>query len=169
MSLLSGSVQVGECLVEQRAQAHQQPHLLTLLSSTSQPGLSPLFRVVTDHDHPESLIDVVPDAEPHDLVNDQRGSLFHYVIHLQSPTIARTYIQAGVSRAVQKATSAGMMEKPLGIELPWLGIQFRPLGTRPFSFEIGVMDPKGREGIIRVSSFKVSFQIPAYQAEKLKV
>jgi hypothetical protein len=92
----------------------------------------------------------------------ERGILLHPVLHLQSPIAQDTYIQAGVSRhALSQARIKGKgrlldgQPFPLGIELPWVGMQIRPLGKRPMSFELGVVDTRGREGVIRVSSFKV--------------
>ena len=39
-----------------------------------------------------------------------------------------------------------------------MGLQLRPLGKRPLSFEVGLVDMKGREGVIRCSSFKVRWE-----------
>jgi hypothetical protein len=67
------------------------------------------------------------------------GALSQPVIHLQSPTIRTTYIHAA----------------PLGLTLPWLGLQFRRLGTRECALEVGVVDAHGNAGRIRCSSFQV--------------
>lgn len=45
---------------------------------------------------------------------------------------------------------------PLGVELPWIGMQVKRLSRRELSFEVGVVDSRGREGVIRCSSYKVS-------------
>ena len=50
----------------------------------------------------------------------------------------------------------GKASDTLGVELEWLGLQVKRLGRREMSFEVGVVDAKGREGVIRCSSFKVN-------------
>ncbi|KAJ9092877.1 hypothetical protein QFC20_007250 [Naganishia adeliensis] len=72
------------------------------------------------------------------------GSLAQPVIHIQSPTIRTTYIQSG------------SLSQPLGIELPWFGIQLRRSGGREVSLEVGVVDTQGNEGRIRFSSFQTT-------------
>ena len=90
--------------------------------------------------------------------NRTRGDIAHPVIHIQSPTIRTTYIQAGCSltesrRQREKGKSRG---DSLGAELEWVGMQLKRLGKREMSFEIGIIDSRGREGMVRCSSFKVS-------------
>lgn len=146
-----------------------QPPLLTLFSSTSIPPLT-LFQTVAGSSS-KSLVTVVDESDPRALSSSvtghligapERGILVHPVLHLQSPAAQDTYIQAGVSRhALNQSRIKGKgrllddQPLPLGIELPWLGMQIRPLGKRPMGFELGVVDTRGREGVIRVSSFKV--------------
>lgn len=146
-----------------------QPPLLTLFSSTSIPPLT-LFQTVTGLSS-KSSVTVVDESNPrassssvtgHLIGAPERGILVHPVLHLQSPAAQDTYIQAGVSRhALNQSRIKGKgrllddQPLPLGIELPWLGMQIRPLGKRPMSFELGVVDTRGREGVIRISSFKV--------------
>jgi hypothetical protein len=73
------------------------------------------------------------------------------VIHIQSPRPTHTYVQAGGF-----GKGKGREEAiPLGIELPWVGIQIKRLGNRGIALEFGVKDTKGVEGIIRLSSYKV--------------
>lgn len=73
-----------------------------------------------------------------------------------------TYIQAGLSvseynevKGKGKGKESG--HKPLGIILPWINLQIRPLGRRPFAIEVGIVDTRGIEGTIRISSFKVRY------------
>jgi hypothetical protein len=72
-----------------------------------------------------------------------------------------TYLQCGLSvteyrRRMEKGKMrAGEAPIPLGLELPWLGMQVRRLGRREMGFEVGVVDARGREGVVRCTSFKV--------------
>ncbi|KAK8853224.1 hypothetical protein IAR55_003926 [Kwoniella newhampshirensis] len=157
MTLLSGSI---------------QPPLLTLLSSTSSPSLSPLFFARTDPSSSSSIIATLPDDDsrnPSDSSEtelvpriESKGSIVHDVVHVQSPSMTDTYIQAGCSltdfkRRVQKGKAReGALIQPLGVELHWLGMQLKTLGRREMSFEIGLLDSRGREGVVRCSSFKKS-------------
>lgn len=76
----------------------------------------------------------------------QTGSLASRVVHIQSPR-PDTWIQAG-----DLPPSAST----LGIELPWFGIQFKPLGVRRrVTIELGLVDTRGRVGVVRLSSHKV--------------
>ncbi|WVQ72637.1 hypothetical protein IAR50_002196 [Cryptococcus sp. DSM 104548] len=147
-----------------------QPPLLTLLSSTSSPALSPLFFPVTASSEPSSLISVVDDSEdaedypaaPNRLVipkNIPQGSISHPVIHIQSPDPRTAYIQAGCPLDTCNGLAGTLLDRderhrPLGVELPWVSFQVKRLGHRDMSFEVGVVDAKGREGIVRLSSFK---------------
>ncbi|KAL1412779.1 hypothetical protein Q8F55_000527 [Vanrija albida] len=139
MSLLAGTV---------------QPPLLTLLSTGSTPALSPVWHAHVGRG-PHSLIEVVDDAvypretgnsSTHVPKHTQRGSVAGHVAHLQSPRIGDTYLQAGGSSSSKEA-------RPLGVELAWLGLQIKPLGARGLSVEVGVVDARGREGAIRLSSW----------------
>jgi hypothetical protein len=73
------------------------------------------------------------------------------VIHIQSPRPTRTYIQAG-GYGKGKGREEAL---PLGIELPWVGLQIKRLGNRGIALEFGIRDTKGVEGVIRLSSYKV--------------
>lgn len=107
-----------------------------------------------------------------------KGLILQRVLHIQSPTIKSTYIQAGCSRSSfhSKPTTTTSIymrprarARPLGITLPHLHIQFRRLGQgaqRPWAIELGVEDGSGKgkgggvggggvEGIIRFSTFQV--------------
>jgi hypothetical protein len=143
--------------------ADVKPPLLTLLSSTSQPGLSPLFAAHVDPEDPNlSFITTTDDSQAssskrrtfdHHYIgqNDTKGSVVGQVIHIQSPWPTRTYIQAG-GHGKGKGREEAL---PLGIELPWVGIQIKRLGNRGIALEFGVRDTKGVEGVIRLSSYKV--------------
>ncbi|WOO82330.1 uncharacterized protein LOC62_04G005824 [Vanrija pseudolonga] len=145
MSLLSGTV---------------QPPLLTLLNTAG--GLSPLWHAHVGAD-PRSLVEVLEDSEypraegsssaaTHVPKHAQRGSVAGRVVHLQSADIGDTYLQAGASVS-RKAKGKAPASAPLGVELPWLGLQIKPLGRRGLSVEVGVLDSRGREGAIRLSSW----------------
>jgi hypothetical protein len=100
------------------------------------------------------------DAEPDErsfvpLHPPNRGDLADTVIHIQGPKVGRTYVQAGCPSAGLKRTE-GSETLPLGVELPWVHFQLKRLGARSLAVEIGVVDAKGREGVIRCSSFQVS-------------
>lgn len=45
----------------------------------------------------------------------------------------------------------------LGMEHPWLHMQIRNMG-REWSFEVGVVDQGGKEGVVRCSTFQVLFR-----------
>jgi hypothetical protein len=146
---------------------------MTLLSSTSHPSISPLWTTHTDSSLPsDSFITTLPDtsygsdsesssSRAYVPKHPSRGEIVGSVIHVQSPTVGTTYLQCGESlteyrRRVDKGKArAGEGPMPLGIELGWVGLQVRRLGRREFAFEIGLVDTKGREGIVRCSSFKV--------------
>ncbi|KAK6909406.1 hypothetical protein I203_103424 [Kwoniella mangroviensis CBS 8507] len=151
MSLLSGSI---------------QPPLLSLLSSTSAPSLSPLFRAVTDESK-DSYIVSLSDSSPAQAPGSSRsvphtqpkGCILHDVVHIQSSNPRQTYIQAGCSlseyrKRLEKGKARDDGGLPLGIELPCMGLQVKRLGRRHMSFEVGIVDNRGREGSVRLSSFK---------------
>jgi len=164
-TLLSSAVQVSHTAL-QSFSADGKPPLLTLLSSTSQPGLSPLFTAHVDPEDPNlSFITTTTDnsqAGPskrrtfdqhHVGQNATKGDVVGQVIHIQSPKPTRTYIQAG-GRGKGKGREEAL---PLGIELPWVGIQIKRLGNRGIALEFGIKDTRGVEGIIRLSSYKVRY------------
>ena len=143
-----------------------QPPLLTLLSSTSQPAISPLFSQHCGPSSSKSVITIVQDdANPTETgkklipKHTTRGTLVHPVIHLQSSDLQSTYIQIGGSVAAHRQRKGKWRESsmPLGATLPWVNLQIRHLGRRSFAFDIGFVDSKGQEGVIRCSSFKVGF------------
>lgn len=161
-----------------------QPPLLTLLSSTSAPSLSPLFRTQTDPSLPaESYITSIPDSSLSPLDTSSapsrvpkhpaRGEIIHDVIHIQSPSMGTTYIQAGCSvtsynKRIAARKGKGKAEEgdvPLGVEVGWVGMQLRRLGRREFTIEAGFVDSKGREGVVRCSTFKVCPVITCYCTE----
>jgi len=140
---------------------------MSLLSSTSQPGLSPLFTRHTDTSLPTDSVIIClldshrsGDTSKRNLVprHATRGDVLHPVILIQSPTIRSTYIQAGCSliEAQRRREKGKYRGEPLGIELEWMGLQLKRLGRREMSLEIGIVDSRGREGVVRCSSFQVS-------------
>ncbi len=157
-----------------------QPELLTLLNSTSAPPLSPLFRTQINRDLPtDSFICCLSDSSqppthpPHKPIatskllspsplafvprHSEKGGIVHQVVHIQSPNIQSTFIQAGGRASSFDRKGKGKAMEPLGVDLDWLGMQVRRLGGREFAFEIGLVDAKGREGVVRFSTFAVSF------------
>jgi hypothetical protein len=149
------------------------PPLISLLNSNSIPALSPLWSTTTDALLPEdSVVCVLQDDAPDEAYSANQGfesttkllldasvslvpkrlppigSIAQPVIHLQSPTIRTTYIQAGAPLASSDA---------LGIGLAYVGMQVKPLGERPFAVEFGIVDHAGNQGRIRISTFQVCF------------
>lgn len=141
-----------------------QPSTISLFSSTGTQPLG-LWRVELDSGLPrDSHITLIADSssarpessvDENDLDNDldyvhldedeaQSVLISHPVLHIQSPTLASTFIRCPSS------TSA-----TLGITLPWLHFQVRNL-RKPWSFEVGVCGSSGREAVIRCSTFQVS-------------
>ncbi|GHJ84107.1 hypothetical protein NliqN6_0509 [Naganishia liquefaciens] len=152
------------------------PPLVSLLNASSCPALTPLWTHTTDPTLPEdSAVCLVQDDAPHGgayvpstgyeaataaaaeqipstvhLIPKRPadiGSLAQPVVHIQSPSIHRTYIQAGAPSPDARS---------LGIDLAFLGLQIRPLGERPFAAEVGVVDSAGHHGRIRISSFQTT-------------
>ena len=139
-----------------------QPPLVSLFSSSSSNCLD-LFQTATDssllsdsfvcllHDAtsrpgppaPAKLI-ASPSIISEDDGNDPQGrTLDQTVLHIQSPTLRTTYIRCPASSRPN-----------LGLKHPWLHLQVRNLG-REWSFEVGIVDRAGREGILRCSTFQV--------------
>lgn len=78
-----------------------------------------------------------------------RGTVDHVVVHIQSPSIVSTFIQSPPKGL------HGRVGDGLGIRLNVLHMQLRRLGaSRPFMFEVGVQDAKGRPGRLRWSTFQ---------------
>lgn len=87
---------------------------------------------------------------------------------MQGKKARKTYIQIGCSKTEMTAMGAKRRRlsiggangegtvQALGAELPWVHLQLKRLGQRGMAFEVGVVDVKGREGIIRCSSSQVS-------------
>lgn len=145
-----------------------QPSLVSLFSSTSSECLS-LFEARTDAAlREDSVICVLNDAssepqpaEPAQLIsppvivseedidrggNTEGRALGQTVLHIQSPTLRTTYIKCPAP------ANSGVQQ--LGLKHPWMHLQVRNLG-REWSFEVGIVDRAGREGIIRCSTFQV--------------
>ncbi|EPQ52093.1 hypothetical protein GLOTRDRAFT_117588 [Gloeophyllum trabeum ATCC 11539] len=138
-----------------------QPGIVSLFSSTSSDPLA-LFSTHIDAQLPsDSFIHLLNDsknepapAPPASLIEAAPTSgegegkgyeLCQKVLHLQSPTIRKTYIRC--PRDKRRGS--------LRLKHPWMHIQVRDMG-REWSFEVGVVDRGGREGIIRCSTFQKS-------------
>lgn len=146
-----------------------QPPLLSLFSSSSSHPLS-LFSVHTDPSHaPDSLVILISDQTSLPITPSDPGidlikpvssddqdvrddSCAHTVLQIQSPVLTSTYIRCPPPPAPDTRTSKA--KSSLGIKLPWIHLQVRNL-ARDFSFEIGIADASGREGMIRCSTFQV--------------
>ncbi|EPS94077.1 hypothetical protein FOMPIDRAFT_1033502 [Fomitopsis schrenkii] len=144
-----------------------QPALVSLFSSTGSSPLT-LFSSRTDKflpsdscicllkdstslpfpQPPATLIDVdlaqeeLNEADKADYVIDQT------VLHIQSPSLRTTHIQC---------PPLGW-RGDLGIEHPWIHLQVRNL-HREWSFEVGIVDRSGREGVVRCSTFQKEPQL----------
>ncbi|SNX82818.1 uncharacterized protein MEPE_01524 [Melanopsichium pennsylvanicum] len=136
-----------------------QPGALSLFSSTS----SEPFGLWALHQDPELeedsgirlLVDTTNVTAPTDpgtanaafklrMEQASKGSSSDTVLHIQSPSIRKTFIR-----------SPPDTELELGIKHAYITFQFRSIGRfRPFLFEIGIKDMKGRAGVIRASSFQ---------------
>ncbi|PWN87061.1 hypothetical protein FA10DRAFT_269663, partial [Acaromyces ingoldii] len=88
--------------------------------------------------------------------DDDAGALLHQtVLHLQSPTIATTFIRSPPFSARGSLLGAQTLE--LAIPLPFVHFQFRPLGRHlPFLVEVGLKDARGQHARIRASSFQTT-------------
>ncbi|KAG8216930.1 hypothetical protein J3R82DRAFT_7206 [Butyriboletus roseoflavus] len=146
-----------------------QPDVVSLFSSTGSDPLG-LFSVQVDGSLPsDSFIHLLNDSTslpapppPAALITapsvyrDQhtdtsRGhQLNQTVLHLQSPTLRKTFIQCPPS--VPSHGSVG--DRALGLTHTWLHVQVRNLG-RDWSFEVGIVDKTGRRGTVRCSTFQV--------------
>lgn len=139
-----------------------QPSIVSLFSSTGSDPFTGLWSVEKDDALPEdSFIHFLNDetslpapSRDQNLVSDddanpsrQMTRLDQTVLHLQSPTLPTTFI---------RCPSVG---SDLHLKHPWLHIQVKQLG-REWSFEVGIVDHAGREGIIRCSTFKVTAHAP---------
>jgi hypothetical protein len=158
-----------------------QPDVVSLFSSTGSDPLG-LFSVQVDGSLPsDSFIHLLNDftslpapSPPAALITapsvyrDQhtdtsRGyQLNHTVLHIQSPTLRKTFIHCPPSVPPHASSGGGV----LGLKHTWLHIQVRNLG-RDWSFEVGIADKTGRQGTVRCSTFQVHFSIvpePARQS-----
>ncbi|EPS94084.1 hypothetical protein FOMPIDRAFT_63733 [Fomitopsis schrenkii] len=81
------------------------------------------------------------------------------VLHIQSPSLQTTYIRCPPAGWSRSGGSLRMRTGDLGIEHPWIHLQVRNL-QREWSFEVGVVDRSGREGIVRCSTFQVYMPHP---------
>ncbi|ORX40563.1 hypothetical protein BD324DRAFT_611289 [Kockovaella imperatae] len=140
-----------------------QPPILTLLSSTSIPPISPLFTQQSDPSSSKSIITVIHDDEeigrqsyirPR---NPTKGALKHRVVHIQSPNLTDTYTQMGSDPPTGHTQGPESRSgKPIGATHPWICLQLRRLGRRHFSLEVGLVDSRGKHGIVRCSSFQTT-------------
>jgi Protein of unknown function (DUF667) len=78
-------------------------------------------------------------------------TLTQTVLHLQSPSLTKTYLRCPPHGWCR--TRLGR-EGDLGLKHPWVHIQVRNMG-RPWSFELGLVDQVGKEGVVRCSTFQV--------------
>ncbi|OCH88408.1 hypothetical protein OBBRIDRAFT_795248 [Obba rivulosa] len=153
-----------------------QPSLLSLFSSSGSSPLS-LFSTRTDTRLPEdSLICLLNDetSEPRppspatlisashedtsadgNGIEDPHYTLSQTVLHIQSPTLRTTYIRCPSTSTSQ---SGSRRRNDLGIKHPWIYMQVRNM-DREWSFEVGIVDQSGREGIIRCSTFQVHLSV----------
>ena len=140
--------------------AVSQPATVSLFSSTGSEPLQ-LFVVCTDpglqsdsflhflHDRTSTP----PPLAPAKLLGE--GSPTPYalldqtVLHIQGPAVRSTYIES----------------TNLGLTHPWMHLQVRDLG-KPWAFEVGVADQRGRKGIIRISRFQT---VPALKVNGANV
>jgi hypothetical protein len=149
-----------------------QPAVVSVFSST---GSEPLYlwSVKSDQSLPaDSFICLLDDSKstptppppavlisPHPVGVDTSGdgsddipermgySLTQTVLHIQSPSLTKTYLRCPGR------------EGDLGLKHPWVHIQVRNMG-RPWSFELGLVDQTGKEGIVRCSTFQVDIVFP---------
>lgn len=133
-----------------------QPPVLSLFSSSATYPLErPFFDVKTDLDlRDDSIVCLLDDktSEPKPpspaallVPHADFSAVIHRTLHIQSPTIRKTYLRCPSST----------FDRGLGITLPWLHLQVRNL-EREWSFEVGLVDRRGREGRVRWSTFQVS-------------
>ncbi|KAG9032676.1 hypothetical protein FRB95_001104 [Tulasnella sp. JGI-2019a] len=129
-----------------------QPPVLGLFSSSATYALTPpLFEVTVDAALPEdSFVCLLGDHSSLPLPagtallapDPQYKAVLHRVLHIQSPTLRKTYLRCPASGS-----------QGLGIKLPWLHLQVRNL-ERAWSFELGLVDVRGQEGRVRFSTFQ---------------
>jgi len=146
-----------------------QPGLLSIFSSTGSNPLQ-LFSCRTDGRLPaDSFIHLLHDASnspgpnaPASMVacqpeRDGDHALDQTVLHIQSPTIRTTYI-----RCPRYDDTRG----DLGVRLPCVHVQVRVM-SRPWAFEVGVVDRGGRRGVVRCSTFQKEPRITGPDGERV--
>ncbi|KIK96217.1 hypothetical protein PAXRUDRAFT_138992 [Paxillus rubicundulus Ve08.2h10] len=99
---------------------------------------------------PAALISVPSVYRGQDNDTSQGRELSQTVLHIQSPTLQKTFI-----RCPPLTSHVAWGGKDLGLKHTRLHIQVRDLG-RDWSFEVGIVDKVGRQGIIRCSTFQKS-------------
>jgi hypothetical protein len=163
-----------------------QPAIVSLFSST---GSEPLYlwSVKTDSSLPaDSFTCFLDDTKstptptppavlisPHPVGADAGGdgadssthqrmgySLTQTVLHIQSPSLTKTYLRCP---PVGWARTRMGREGDLGLKHPWVHMQARNMG-RPWSFELGLVDQVGKEGVVRCSTFQVDIAFPPVES-----
>ncbi|EGO03726.1 hypothetical protein SERLA73DRAFT_165329 [Serpula lacrymans var. lacrymans S7.3] len=149
-----------------------QPNVVSLFSSTGSDPLG-LFSVHTDRALPsDSFVHLLNDdtslphpsppamlvappllvQEAHDESVTSGYSLSQTVLHIQSPSLPTTFIRTPPTSP--NGRSVRHLSADLGMKHEWLHLQVRNMG-REFSFEVGLVDRAGREGVVRCSTFQV--------------
>lgn len=156
-----------------------QPALVSLFSSTGSEPLT-LFSSHVDKSLPaDSCICLLKDSTslpppppPANLLNVESAGenlndadrsehvLDQTILHVQSPSLRKTYIRCPPVGWSSPGRGSRTRRTDLGIEHPWVHLQVRNL-HKEWSFEVGIVDRSGREGIVRCSTFQVplSFHI----------
>ncbi|OBZ67530.1 Cilia- and flagella-associated protein 20 [Grifola frondosa] len=143
-----------------------QPGIVSLFSSTGSDPLS-LFSSHSDsslpsdsficllHDttclpypSPPATLISPPEQEPEDEETSPSRTLDQTVLHIQSPTLRSTFI-----RSPPASFQSADRRMGLAMKHPWIHLQVRNMG-REWSFEVGIVDHSGREGIVRCSTFQ---------------
>jgi len=101
---------------------------------------------------PPAALITAPSVYRDQHTDTSRGyQLNHTVLHIQSPTLRKTFIHCPPSVPPHASSGGGV----LGLKHTWLHIQVRNLG-RDWSFEVGIADKTGRQGTVRCSTFQKS-------------
>jgi Protein of unknown function (DUF667) len=153
-----------------------QPSIVSLFSSSGSDPLS-LWSLTTDPSLPaDSFACLLDDSEstpapsapavlifPHPVGADNGDdspqrmgyTLTQTVLQIQSPSLPKTFLRCPPHAWCR--TRLGR-EGDLGLKHPWVHIQVRNMG-RPWSFELGLVDQAGKEGVVRCSTFQVQLAI----------
>ncbi|PCH39426.1 hypothetical protein WOLCODRAFT_50339, partial [Wolfiporia cocos MD-104 SS10] len=145
-----------------------QPGLVSLFSSTGSDPLA-LFSTRTDASLPsDSFVCLLNDAQsrplppspaalitsPRDIEDDNVTepdyTLEQTVLHIQSPTLKTTYI---ICPPIEWTGDARGPNGDLSMQHPWIHLQVRNMG-REWTFEIGIADQSGREGVCAAQHFR---------------